>query len=236
MNLAVWSGPRNLSTALMYSFAQRGDCQIWDEPFYAAYLARTGLDHPMRDEILAANEPDYDAVVSTCSAPSKGLHYQKHMCQHIAPNDDLAWLSQLQNVLLIRHPARVIASYHAKRENPIASDLGFDVQARIYDRLIADGEPPIVIDASDIRENPEGMLRALCAALDLEFEPEMLRWPSGGHKNDGVWAPHWYGAVWASTGFAEAEGPMPTLPPELMSILEECEPHYQRLAQVKLIA
>ncbi|MEM7241677.1 MAG: HAD family hydrolase [Pseudomonadota bacterium] len=234
MNLAVWSGPRNLSTALMYSFAQRADCQIWDEPFYAAYLARTGLDHPMRAQILAANDADYGSIITACTAPSDGLHYQKHMCQHLAAEDDLAWLSALTNVLLIRHPARVIASYHAKRENPIVSDLGLDVQAQIYARLSAQGETPIVIDATDIRANPEGMLRALCARLDISFDPKMLHWPKGGHKDDGVWAPHWYGAVWNSTGFSGAEGPVPKVPDELVPILKDCLHHYQRLAEVKI--
>ena len=236
MNLAVWSGPRNLSTALMYSFAQRGDCDVWDEPFYAAYLSRTGLNHPLRDEIIASQDTHPEKVIAACTVPRDRVQYQKHMCQHMLDGDDLSWIAELQNVLLIRHPARVIASYHAKRENPVSTDLGFERQAQIFDLVAARGVEPIVVDATDIRANPKGMIEVLCTAIGIAFDPAMLNWPKGGNKNDGVWASHWYNAVHQSTGFAPPEQELPELPNHLRPILDDCLPHYEKLAAVKLTA
>ena len=236
MNLGVWSGPRNLSTAMMYSFAQRSDTTVWDEPFYAAYLVRTGLDHPVRDEIIATYENDPAKVIAKCTETRAGIFYQKQMCQHFLAGDDMSWIASLTNVLLIRHPQRVIASYDAKRENPVAGDLGFAMQARLYDLLIELGQQPIIIDAGDIRENPERMLTALCDAIGISFEPTMLSWPKGGIADDGIWAKHWYPAVHNSTGFAGAEGPMPALPQHLQSVLSDCLPDYERLFEKRLTA
>ncbi len=234
MNLAVWSGPRNLSTAMMYSFAQRPDTRVWDEPFYSAYLTRTGLDHPMRDEIMAAYEPDYDKVIAACVEPSSDVFYQKHMCQHFDVTDDMRWVLRLTNVLLIRHPQRVIASYDAKRENPKAEELGFAMQAHLFDLLNDAGRPPIVIDAGDIRQDPAAMLQKLCDALELPFDPKMLSWPKGGIPEDGVWAKHWYPAVHNSTGFAGAEGAMPQLPAHLEEVMASCLPDFERLYSERL--
>ena len=209
MRIAMWSGPRNLSTAMMYAFGNRTDFAAWDEPFYAPYLAATGMDHPMREEILAAHETDPARVAARCSGPIPGgrTHfYMKHMPHHMLPGFPLDWAKDCLNVHLIRHPARVIASYAAKREAMTAEDIGFAAQRRLYERIGG-----LVIDSADIREDPEGMLRALCTALDLDFDPAMLRWPAGPRNFDGAWAPHWYGAVHRSTGFAGAEGPLPAL-------------------------
>lgn len=233
MNIAMWSGPRNLSTAMMYAFAARGDCAVWDEPFYAAYLLQTGLTHPMRDAILAAHDGDAARVAAACAAPAPGGQphfYQKHMAQHMLPGMPLDWADDVANVFLIRHPARVVASYAKKREGPTADDLGFRRQAELFDR-IADrqGRAPVVIDSTAIRADPRGMLEKLCRALGLPFHDAMLRWPAGPKPFDGVWAAHWYGAVHRSTGFEGAEGPLPDLPPAYAELAAACLPHYEKL-------
>ena len=233
MRIAMWSGPRNLSTAMMYAFANRANFAAVDEPFYAAYLAATGLEHPMQEEILAAQPTDPAAVVAQLTGPvpgGKAHFYQKHMTHHVFAGMPTDWMDDMVNVFLIRHPARVIASYGLKRENPTLDDIGFWQQADLFDRVEAAHGKAVVVDSHDIRDNPEGMLRALCAEIGLEFDPAMLHWPAGGKDCDGVWAPHWYGAVWKSTGFAGQEGPLPEVPENLQAVLEGAMPHYERLA------
>jgi len=237
MRIAMWSGPRNLSTAMMYAFAARGDCAVVDEPFYAAYLARTGLDHPMRDAILAAQPQDPSAVVAGLLGPvpaQKPLFYQKHMAQHMIPGIPRDWVREVVNVFLIRHPARVAASFSAKYDNPTLADIGFVQQAELYEYLVAEGQSPVVIDSADIRRDPEAMLQRLCAALGIGWTPAMLSWPRGGHADDGVWAAHWYGAVHESTGFAPAEGPLPALDGPRAALAEAAMPAYARLRAVAL--
>ena len=238
LRLAVWSGPRNLSTALMYSFAARGDCAVLDEPFYAAFLDRTKLEHPMRAEILAAHDKDPARIAAKLLGPvSEGtrLFYQKHMCHHMVPGIPRDWFAQVSHVFLIRHPARVIASYLAKRESPTIDDLGARQQWDLYHEITdVTGKAPHVIDATDIRAAPEEALRRLCIALEFPFTPRMLSWSAGPKPFDGAWAPHWYGAVHASTGFAGAEGPLPVLPEAAQPLLSAAMPHYERLAQRRL--
>ncbi len=233
MNIAMWSGPRNLSTALMYSFGARPDCAVWDEPYYAAYLARTGLDHPMAAEILATYDQDPARIAARCQGPApqgRTVFYQKHMTQHMLPGFDLAWLAQVTNVFLIRHPARVIASYHAKRENPTLEDVGFPRQADLFTHVARlTGTLPPVLDSADLLRSPEAMLRRLCQRIGLAFDPAMLTWPSGGHPQDGLWAPVWYQAVHASTGFGDPPGPLPEVPPDLVPVLEASLPLYEAL-------
>ncbi len=230
----MWSGPRNISTAMMYAFGARDDCAVWDEPFYAAYLSETGLIHPMRDEIIADGITDPDKVIRACLGPTpdnRPVFYQKHMTQHMIPGPDRGWINDCTNVFLIRDPARVIASYAAKRENPTLDDIGFRQQAEVFDQVCqATGQAPPVLDSHAIRANPETALRKLCAAIGLQFQPAMLNWPTGGHKNDGVWAAHWYGAVWKSTGFAGVEGPVPDVPDALKDVWSDALPYYQQLA------
>jgi hypothetical protein len=237
MRIAMWSGPRNLSTAMMYSFGARPDFAVVDEPFYAAYLARTGLDHPMRDAVMASQPTDPAAVAATLTGPvpdGKQHFYQKHMTQHMIAGIPRDWFTHVRHVFLIRHPARVVASFGAKYDNPTLADIGFTQQTGIFDELTAQGIIPVVIDSADIRRDPLGMLTRLCAALDLPFDPAMLSWPAGGHSSDGVWAPHWYGAVHASTGFAPDEGPPPVLTGPADDLVAQALPHYQRLEALKL--
>lgn len=233
MRIAMWSGPRNISTAMMYSFAARGDCDVKDEPFYAAYLNETGLAHPLRDEIIASQPTNPNDVIADLQAPVPYNHlYHKYMTHHMTPNVPRDWIDGFKNVFLIRHPARVIASYAVKRENPTLEDIGFRQQAEIYTQVRDNGA--VVIDGSDIRRNPRGALEALCDALGLDFTEKMLTWPKGGHAADGVWAKHWYGAVWASTGFGEPEGPMPDVAAELADVYKGALPHYETLREKSL--
>lgn len=224
MRIAMWSGPRNLSTAMMYSFGNRADFAVMDEPFYAAYLAATGVDHPMRAEILAAQDNDPAKVAALCAQPGGPHMYMKHMPHHMLDGFPMDWAKGCVNIHLIRHPARVIASYAAKREAPSFADIGFGQQTALYDQIGG-----LVIDSADIRADPEGMLRKLCSAIDLPFDPAMLSWPAGARPEDGVWASHWYGAVHQSTGFAGAEGPLPKVSGEEEQLLEEALPHYNML-------
>ncbi|MDP5219447.1 HAD family hydrolase [Ruegeria sp. 2205SS24-7] len=232
MKIAMWSGPRNLSTAMMYSFGARTDCAVIDEPFYAAYLARTGIDHPMRGEVLAAQEQDPDQVARYLSGPHPGARpywYQKHMTQHMVEGIPRDWMREVCNVFLIRHPARVIASYAAKRENPVLDDIGFRQQVELFEEVKSWGGTPVVVDSHDIRANPAATLEKLCDKIGVPWSPHMLSWPRGGHKADGVWAAHWYGAVWQSTGFAEPEGPLPDVPEDLQPLLAAAMPYYEQM-------
>ncbi len=232
MKIAMWSGPRNLSTAMMYAFAARGDCAVWDEPFYAPYLRESGSDHPLAAQIIAAHESDPARVAARCDGPvpdGKKHFYMKHMAHHMLPGFPLNWAAGCAHVHLIRHPARVIASYAAKREDPTLEDIGFPQQAALYEKLGG-----IVIDSHDIRANPREMLGKLCAAIGLDFTENMLNWPAGGHADDGIWAAHWYGAIHNSTGFAGPEGPLPDLTGRAADLLQQALPFYRAMAAEKL--
>ncbi|WP_259444722.1 sulfotransferase-like domain-containing protein [Neotabrizicola shimadae] len=239
MKIAMWSGPRNLSTAMMYAFAARGDAAVWDEPFYAAYLAATGIAHPMAAEVIAAGERDPAKVAAACTGAipeAKPIWYQKHMTLHMIPAFDRGFMAGLTNVFLIRHPARVVASYARKRENPTLDDIGFVQQAELFDQ-VADrlGRAPVVIDSADIRDDPKGRLAALCSALGIAFTDRMLSWPAGPKPYDGAWAPHWYNAVHASTGFDEPEGELPALEGDAARLVELALPHYERLRRHSIL-
>ncbi len=238
MRIAMWSGPRNLSTAMMYSFGARDDCAVWDEPFYAAYLAETGLEHPMRAEILAAGEPDAAVVAARCLGDipdGKSVFYQKHMTHHMVPTIDREWMNHVTNIFLIRDPAKVIASYNAKRENPALDDIGFKQQAEIFDQIVAQtGEIPVVVDSDDILANPEGALRGICDHIGLEFQEAMLRWPKGGHKDDGAWASHWYKSVWESDGFARPVASTSELSVEGSALCDQALPYYEKLREHRI--
>ena len=238
MKIAMWSGPRNLSTAMMYAFAARGDCAVWDEPFYAAYLAATGLNHPMKEAVIAAGEVNSGAVAAACLGAHPGvqpLFYQKHMTLHMIGGFDRSFMRGLQNVFLIRHPARVVASYSKKREAPVLADIGFVQQLELFEEVAGWlGRAPLVVDSADIRARPRETLEKLCAALGIPFLETMLHWPAGPKPYDGVWAPHWYNAVHASTGFDEPEGPLPELVGDYAALAEQALPYYEQLAALKL--
>ena len=236
--IAMWSGPRNLSTAMMYAFAARGDCAVVDEPFYGAYLKATGLDHPMAAEVIASQSTDPMQVAGECIGPipqGQSLFYQKHMTLHMIPAFPRGFMKALTNVFLIRHPARVVASYAKKREGPTLADIGFQQQAELFDEVAGwIGHAPLVIDSADIRADPKAALTRLCAALGIPFTEKMLHWQAGPKPYDGVWAPHWYNAVHKSTGFEDPEGALPDLPADYARLVDQALPFYDRLAGYKL--
>ncbi len=228
----MWSGPRNLSTAMMYAFAERDDCAVWDEPFYAAFLEKTGLEHPMRAAILSDGEVDPEVVAARClgAVPGGKAHFfQKHMAHHMVPGIPLDWMANVTNVFLIRHPARVVASYVRKREEPSPEDLGFERLASLYAKAQALSQTPPVLDSEWIREDPTHALRALCDAVGMRFDQGMTRWEPGGRPEDGAWAPHWYGAIHRSSGFEGCEGPLPRLSGRLLDLVDDAMPHYSAM-------
>jgi hypothetical protein len=237
VRIAMWSGPRNISTATMRSFENRPDCAVADEPFYAAYLAETGLDHPMREEVLASQPRDWRMVakglVEDAPAP---VYYQKHMTHHMLPDFGLEWTAHCRNAFLIRDPAQVLASYVQKRAQVTLEDIGVVRQHELFERE-ADrlGRAPPVIEGADVLTDPRGTLSALCAALGIPFREEMLSWPAGPRDSDGVWAPAWYEAVERSTGFAAPDRTEARLlSDDLQRIADQARPHYEALAHHRL--
>jgi hypothetical protein len=236
--IAMWSGPRNISTAMMRSFGNRADSAVVDEPLYAAYLRSTGIDHPARAQILASQDDDWRVVTAELTGPipdGRAVYYQKHMTHHLLPEVGRDWLADVTNAFLIRDPAGVVASYAKVRGEPTLEDLGFPQQVEIF-RTCAQrtGAAPAVVDAADLLAAPEPMLRLLCERLAVAFDPAMLAWPAGPRASDGVWAPHWYAAVEASTGFAPPSGTRPQVPEHLLPLLERCRPYYDELAAHRL--
>jgi hypothetical protein len=231
--IAAWSGPRNISTAMMRAWENRGDCFVSDEPLYAHYLQATQLDHPGRDEVIAAGDTDWRRVAATLCGPipeGRALWYQKHMTHHLLPGMDTDWVHGLTNVFLIRDPALVVDSYLKSRASVMPEDIGLLQQAQLFDK-VADrlGQAPPVIDAENFLRNPEAQLRGLCSRLNLPFNERMLRWPAGPRASDGVWAPHWYAAVWQSTGFEAWRPRTPQLSFAARTVAERCRPAYERL-------
>jgi len=234
----MWSGPRNISTAMMRSFENRGDCAVVDEPFYAHYLAQTGLDHPGRDEVIAAGETDSRRVADLLAGPvpgGKAVFYQKHMTHHMLPHIGHEWFDAATHVFLIRDPREVLASYLKTRPHATAEDIGVLQEAALYDEISArTGIALPVIDADEFLKAPEAHLRALCTLLQIPFMPRMLRWPAGPRASDGVWAPHWYDAVLKSTGFEPWRERDLGVPTEHQGVIDLCQPVYQSLYRRRL--
>jgi hypothetical protein len=232
--VAMWSGPRNISTAMMRAWENRPDTVVVDEPFYAAYLARTGADHPARDEVIRSQPTDPAEVVAGLQGAlpaGASVHYAKHMTHHLDAVDDLSWVAAFRNVLLIRDPREVVASYVKAREACEPADIGLLQQERLLGVL---DEAPPVIEAADFLRDPEGHLRWLCTWLGIDFSDRMLSWPAGPRESDGVWAPHWYDAVWASTGFAAYRPREVDLTPHDAAVAEACRPAYERLRALRV--
>ena len=245
IRIAMWSGPRNISTAMMRSWGNRGDTVVADEPLYAFYLNATGKKHPVAREVIASGETDWRKVAVSLTttvpqSPSKGgLHirifYQKMMTHHLLPEMERDWIGRLTNCFLIRDPAEVIASYIKKSDDPELEDLGFGQQAEIFEWVRERSETiPPVIDARDVLQEPERLLRLLCGAIGVEFDPAMLSWAPGLRETDGVWAKHWYGEVANSTGFAPYSEPRAEVPTRLRQIEARCRDFYNQLFQHRL--
>ncbi|HEX5184661.1 MAG TPA: HAD family hydrolase [Allosphingosinicella sp.] len=239
LRIAMWSGPRNLSTAMMRSFGNRADTAVSDEPFYGAFLKTSGADHPMREAVIAAMDCDWASVARTLAGPApegRPIWYQKHMWHHMVGPIGYADFPGFTHAFLIRDPASMIASYLRKREAAAFEDFGLDRQAEFFERE-ADrlGAAPPVVDANDVLADPRGTLSALCERLGIPFDPAMLSWPPGRRPTDGPWAPHWYQAVEASTGFGPPDRPA-ALPDEARRLAERCRPYYERLAAHRITA
>jgi hypothetical protein len=234
MRIAMWSGPRNLSTAMMRSFGSRSDTFVSDEPFYGCFLKATGAQHPMRDEVMAAMDCDWNSVLKTlrgCPPDASPLWYQKHMWHHMVGGIDHEEFEGFKHAFLIREPERMIASYLAKREAAAFEDFGLERQVEFFDREAERlGYAPPVIDANDVLSNPEGVLRQLCEMLAIPWDPSMLKWDPGRRHTDGIWAAHWYGSVERSTSFRASEFRPVDLAGEAQRLAERCRPFYDRLA------
>jgi len=238
VRIAMWSGPRNISTAMMRAWGNRRDTFVIDEPFYAFYLGATGKRHPGADEVIAAGEVDWQKIVAHLTEPilaGKRIFFQKHMAHHLLPEIDRQWLSAVTNCFLIRDPREVIASYVKKREDPVLEDLGFVQQVEIFDfvRARTNAIPPIV-DAKDVLENPERTLQLLCDAVGVKFSESMLSWPAGLRETDGVWAKHWYGEVAKTTSFQRYRPRHAEVPAHLQQIYQRCRDCYDRLYRWRL--
>ncbi|MFL6752724.1 MAG: HAD family hydrolase [Sphingomicrobium sp.] len=238
LRIAMWSGPRNLSTAMMRSFGSRSDTFVSDEPFYGCFLKTTGADHPMREEVIAAMDCDWSSVMASLRrAPpeAKPVWYQKHMWHHMAGPIGYGDFEGFTHAFLIREPERMIASYLGKRETARFEDFGLERQAEFFDRE-ADrlGHAPPVIDANDVLAKPQGVLSKLCEALGIAWDSAMLFWEPGPRPTDGPWAPHWYATVEASCGFGPPESEPVDLPDEAQRVADRCRPYYQRLAGHRL--
>ena len=240
VRIAMWSGPRNISTAMMRSFENRSDTVVVDEPFYAAFLAETGADHPMRDEVLASQPTRWRDVANALSGPTPtgaAIWYQKHMTHHMLPDFGLDWANGCRNAFLIRAPEAVLASYTLKRENVTLADIGVERQRELFERECDRiGAAPPVIDSADVLADPRAILGKLCAAIGIEFSDRMLNWPAGKRESDGVWAPVWYEAVERSTEFGPPRAPaeMKNVGDNLRRIADAARPHYERLAAFRL--
>lgn len=238
--IAMWSGPRNISTALMRSWDSRDDTFVCDEPLYAHYLQATGVEHPWRDEVIEAHETDWRKVVAWLTGRIPGgkrIFYQKHMAHHLLPHMGRDWLSGLTSAFLIREPREMLTSLVQVLPEPRIEQTGLPQQWELFDEVHrATGTTPPVLDARDVLENPRGMLERLCATLDVPFQEAMLQWEPGPRETDGIWARHWYASVEKSTGFGRYRPKPDEVPRRLRGVLEACRGIYARLYAHRLTA
>ncbi len=238
VRIAMWSGPRNISTAMMRSFGSRSDCAVTDEPFYGAFLKKTGMKQPMADDIIASMDTDWASVAQSMKGPVPGgktLWYQKHMPHHMVDNVSIADFPKHRHAFLIRDPDHVVASYAAKRVEVKPDDLGYERQMEYLDHAAQmTGVAPIVLDSADILKDPEGYLKGLCQALDINWDPAMLSWKTGIRDTDGIWASHWYNRVIDTTTFAAPSDKQPSLTPAQQKTADGCKRFYDQLLKFRL--
>ncbi len=237
--IAMWSGPRNISTAMLRAWENRPDTAVVDEPFYAYYLRRTGIEHPGAAAIIAHYQNDWRAVAAALTRDpipdDKAIYYQKQMTHHMLDEIDLAWLLDLTNCFLIRDPAEVIVSLAKVLPDPEIDQTGFPKQVEIFDYIRQHtGITPPVIDARDVLIDPRATLSALCQRIGVPFSESMLRWSAGKRASDGIWAQYWYASVEASTGFMPYESREAAVPDHLRGIWEECQALYEQMAAYRL--
>jgi len=233
----MWSGPRNISTAMMRAWENRADSVVVDEPFYAHFLAHTGIEHPMHERILEVHESSLEkAIALVRSQPSEDVFYQKHISTHMLEHIPLDWLNEVTNLFLIRDPRYMVASYTAKRDGTTAADFGYTQLQSVFETACKlTGDTPLVIDSRRFLEQPEAYLRHICTYLNIEFESAMLSWPAGTRDSDGIWHEHWYDSVKASTGFGPPRTKLPALNSEQQALADACMPHFEALNQHALI-
>ena len=238
IRIAMWSGPRNISTAMMRSFENRDDAVVIDEPFYAYYLSQTDLDHPGKEKVLKSQSTNWDHVVRLINEDipnGKMIWYQKHMVHHILEDKDIEWVKFFNNFFLIRHPQEVIISYLKQSKIEGINDLGFLHQMNLFKKIKnITGEYPVVFDAKDILSDPEKYLRKMCKYLNISFSNKMLNWPKGSRETDGVWSSYWYKNVIESTSFKPYKVSNEKVPKEYNNLLEECLQYYNYLNSFKI--
>jgi hypothetical protein len=238
VRIAMWSGPRNISTAMMRAWGNRADTAVIDEPFYAYYLERTGKKHPGAAGVIAQGETDWRKIVNQVTGsvpPDKQIFFQKQMTHHLLPEIDRDWMVNFTNCFLIRDPREVILSYIKKNPEPTLEDLGFVQQCEIFNFVRAKTKlAPSVVDARDVLENPERILRLFCDAIGVPFDVAMLSWPPGLRETDGIWAKYWYDAVARSTSFQPYEPREGSVPSRLRQIYDQCRECYEQLHQHRL--
>ncbi len=242
LRIAMWSGPRNISTAMMRSWGARGDCFVSDEPFYAHYLSvldeTKRKEHPIYNEVMRSQPTDWREVAEYLTGPvpnGKSVWYQKMMAHHLTADMEWDWILKLTNCFLIRDPSAMIASFVKVIDNPTPHDLGLPQQAKLFEWLRQEsGQTPLVIDSRDVLMDPKSLLSLVCERTGVAFDDAMLSWEPGTREEDGVWAPHWYTSVYASTGFAPYKAPTEPIPDRLNSVLQECNELYDLLAAHKL--
>ena len=237
MIVACWSGPRNISTALMRSWSSRKDTYVTDEPFYAYYLKETKIKHPMYKEIIEAYQTNYSEIVNFLNdkiPDDKKIWYQKHMAHHILDLDNIEWISNFQNCILIRNPKKVIDSFSKKNELIDVEQLGYPQQYEIIKFLKKTNKPFLIIDSSDLLKNPEKLLSIWCKNININFDKSMLKWKKGNHINDGLWWKIWYGNVIKTTGFQKYEKKDITIENKYDSIYNESMKYYSYLKDAQL--
>lgn len=237
IRIAMWSGPRNISTALMRSWGSRSDTFVCDEPFYAHYLKVTDLDHPGASEVINHHETDPDKIITSLTGQipqDKTIYYQKHMAHHLLPGVNRDWLSEVTNCFLIRDPQEMLTSLIKNIPNPTIEDTGLPQQVEIFERIKTQGCTPAVLDSKDVLERPHEMLTLFCEAIGIEFQDVMLSWQAGPRDTDGIWSKYWYEAVEKSTGFQPYSAKHESVPPHLTELYNKCATYYQELYKYRL--
>ena len=240
IRIAMWSGPRNLSTALMRSFESRDDCHVTDEPFYGSFLKRTSIDHPMAYEVINEMECNYEKVAKEINGllkNNKSIWYQKHMSHHILEGDDISWSQNMTNCFLIRSPEDMLFSYKKRREKFTSDDFGLEKQLEIFQKISShSAKIPPVVDINKLLQDPEKYLKKLCELIDIPFSYKMLKWKAGSRESDGLWGKHWYKNVIETTGFIRKNSVKSdyNFTQDMKDILEIIRPAYKKLAEYSI--